>query len=90
MTSRSRDTSTHELWLTYGKTKQMLEGFADANSSMAEDWHAISGYAFLIDSGAMLWSSKHQEIVSLSTTKSEYIAAMHSSKEAIWLYSLLS
>ena len=57
---------------------------------MAEDRHAIMGYAFLIDSGAVSWSSKRQEIVSLSTTESEYMAAMHGMKEALWLHSLLS
>ena len=57
---------------------------------MAEDRHAITGYAFLIDGGAVSWSSKHQEIVSLSTTESEYVAATHGMKEALWLRSLLS
>ena len=57
---------------------------------MAEDWYAITSYAFLIDSSAVLWSFKRQEIVSLFTTKSEYIAVIHSMKEALWLCSLLS
>ena len=57
---------------------------------MAEDRCAITGYAFLIDGGAISWSSKWQEIVLLSTTKSEYIAATHGMKEALWLHSLLS
>ena len=55
---------------------------------MGKDCHAISGYAFLIDSGAVLWSSKQQEIVSLSITESEYVAATHSLKEVLWLHSL--
>ena len=58
--------------------------------SMSEDRRAISGYAFLIDGGAVSWSSKRQEIVSLSTTKSEYVAATHGGKEALWLRSLIS
>ena len=57
---------------------------------MAEDHHAISGYAFLIDGGAVSWSFKRQEIISLSMTKSEYVAATHGLKEAMWLQSLLS
>lgn len=56
---------------------------------MAEDRHAISGYTFIIDGGAVSWSSKRQEIVSLSTTESEYVAATHASKEAIWLRNLI-
>jgi len=49
---------TCDLWLTYGKASSPLEGYADADGSMAEDWRAISGYAFLIDGGAVSWSSK--------------------------------
>jgi hypothetical protein len=45
---------------------------------------------FLINGGAVSWSSKCQEIVSLSMTESEYVAATHSMKEALWLRSLLS
>jgi len=81
---------TRNLWLTYGETRRVLEGYADADGSMAEDRRAITGYAFLIDGGAVSWSSKRQEIVSLSTTESEYVAATHGMKEALWLRSLLS
>jgi hypothetical protein len=83
---------TKNLWLTYRKmdAKGKLTGYADADGSMAEDRRAISGYAFLLNGGAVSWSAKKQEIVSLSTTESEYIAATHASKEALWLRSLLS
>lgn len=81
---------TRDLWLTYGEASTPLEGYADADGSMAEDRRAISGYAFLIDGGAVSWSSKRQEIVSLSTTESEYVAATHGGKEALWLRSLIS
>jgi len=56
---------------------------------MAKDHHTISSYTFLIDGGAVSWSSKRQEIISLSTTESEYVAATHGVKEALWLRSLL-
>jgi hypothetical protein len=81
---------TRNLWLSYGETKRTLVGYADADGSMAEDRRAITGYAFLIDGGAVSWSSKRQEIVSLSTTESEYVAATHGMKEALWLRSLIS
>ena len=47
----------------------------DTDSSMVEDRHAISVYAFLINGSAVSWSLKQQEIVSLSTTNSEHVAA---------------
>ena len=80
---------TIDLWLSFGQKQADLTGYADADGSMAEDRHAISGYAFIINGGAVSWSAKRQEIVSLSTTESEYIAATHASKEALWLRSLI-
>ena len=49
---------TCDLWMTYGETRRVLEGYADADGSMSEDRHAILGYVFLIDGGAVSWSSK--------------------------------
>lgn len=76
---------TKELWLTYGKEGQGLVRFSDVDGNMAEDQHAVSGYAFLINRGAVSWSAKWQEIIALSTTEAEYIAITHAMKEAIWL-----
>jgi hypothetical protein len=56
---------------------------------MHEDRKAISGYAFLLDGGAVSWSSKKQEIIALSTTEAEYMATTHAAKEALWLRSLI-
>ncbi|CAA7259930.1 unnamed protein product [Cyclocybe aegerita] len=81
---------TKELWLSFGGDTKGLVGFADADGSMAEECHAISGYAFLLHGGAVSWSAKCQEIISLSTTESEYVAAMQAMKEALWLRSLVS
>jgi len=81
---------TTDLWLTYGISKMDLTGYADADGSMAEDRHAISGYAFMIHGGAVSWSTKRQEIIALSTTEAEYVAITHAAKEALWLRSLLS
>ena len=78
-----------DLWLTYGGDKKVLVGYADADGSMAEDQCTVSGYAFIVDGGTVSWSTKCQEIISLSTTESEYIAATDAAKEALWLCSLI-
>jgi hypothetical protein len=78
-----------EFWLCYGGDGRILEGYANADGSMMEDRHVISGYAFIINGGAISWSAKKQEIVSLSTTESEYVAATYAAKEALWLRSLI-
>ena len=61
----------------------------DVDGSMSEDQKAVSGYAFLIDGSTVSWALKKQEIVSLSTTESEYVAATHTTKEALWLRSFI-
>ena len=66
-----------------------MEGYADADRSMHEDRKAISGYTFMIDGGAVLWCTKKQEIISLSTTEAKYVAATHAVKEALWLWTLI-
>jgi hypothetical protein len=53
--------------------------------SSQEHRHAISGYIFLVNGGAISWSSKKQELVTLSTAESEYVAATYAAKEALWL-----
>lgn len=80
---------TRNLWLTFGGVEGELQGFADADGSMAEDRRAVTGYAFILNGGAVSWSSKRQSIVSLSTTESEYVAATEAAKEALWIRSLI-
>ena len=65
-------------------------GYADTDGSVSEDRKAISGYAFLVNGGAVSWSAKCQEIISLSTTESEYIVATYTAKEVLWLHQLIS
>jgi hypothetical protein len=76
---------TRDWWLVYGGEAKDLVGYSDADGNMHEDRHAISGYAFILNGGAVSWSSKRQPIIALSTTESEYIAATHAAKEALWL-----
>lgn len=76
--------------MTYSGLGEHLAGFTDADGNMVEDHHAMSGYAFIINGGAVSWSAKRQEVVTLSTTESEYVGATHAAKEALWLHSLIS
>ena len=74
---------TKDLQLTYGSERHDLEGYTDADGGSQEDRHTISGYSFLIDGGAISWSAKRQELVTLSTAEAEYVAATHAAKEAL-------
>ena len=80
---------TRDLVLTYGEDKHELRGHTDADGASQEHRHAISGYCYSIDGGAVAWSSKKQELVTLSTAEAEYVAVTHASKEAIWLRCLI-
>ena len=80
---------TKDYELTYGGECHDLEGFTDTDGAMQEHRHAISGYAFLFDGGAVSWASKKQELITLSTAETEFVAATHAAKEAIWLRKLL-
>jgi hypothetical protein len=45
---------------------------------------------YAIDGGAVSLNPKQQELVVLSTTEAEYVAATHASKEGLWLRSFIS
>jgi reverse transcriptase-like protein len=81
---------TKNLELTYGGERRGLVGYVDADGVSQDHRRAISGYVFMVDGGAVSWSSKKQELVTLSTTEAEYVAATHAAKEAIWIRRLLS
>ena len=61
-------------------------GYVDANwGSDVNDRKSTLGYTFTLLGGTILWSSKKQSAVALSSTKAKYIAGAHTAKEAIWL-----
>ena len=80
---------TCKLSLVYGGARKDLEGFVDADGATQEHRRAITGFVFLIDGGAVSWSSRKQELVTLSTAESEYVASTQAAKEAIWLRRLM-
>ena len=66
-------------------------GFVDANwAGDLDQRRSTSGYVFNLFGGAVNWMSKKQSVVALSTTKAEYMAATHASKESVWLQRLCS
>ena len=76
--------------MAYGGEERGLVGYMDADGVSQDHRRAISGYIFMVDGGAVSWSSKKQELVMLSTTEAKYVTATHAAKEAIWLCQLLT
>lgn len=68
----------------------VLTAYTDSDyAGCLEDRKSTSGYAFMMSSGAVAWSSKKQPIVTLSTTEAEYVAAAACACQAIWMKMVL-
>lgn len=83
---------TIDLKLVYRKNSnsELVRGFVDA------DWggdgitrKSTTGYCFQIYDCSVIWCSKQQTCVALSSTEAEYIALSQSVVEACWLHNLL-
>jgi hypothetical protein len=87
-----RATSTHCLLYQRGLTPSpTLQGYVNADwASDINDCKSTSGFVFMLAGAAISWSCKKQNIIALSSTEAEYIAAAHAAKEAVWLHCLLT
>ncbi|THG96006.1 hypothetical protein EW145_g7863 [Phellinidium pouzarii] len=70
---------------------ELFTTFSDADHGGDEDnrW-STSGMVVKMGTGAISWASQLQTIVTLSTTEAEYISAVQSGQEIIWLCNLLT
>ena len=67
-----------------------LIGYSDADwGGDLDERKSTSGYAFLLNNGAISWSSKKQSCIALSTMDAEYIACSAAVQEAVWLRQFL-
>jgi len=73
-----------------GGSEAELISYSDADyASDLETLRSTTGYVFCMANGPVTWSRHRQKLVTLSTTKSEYVAAATAAKELIWLRKLL-
>lgn len=80
-----------DYWIQYRRgEEERLVGFVDSDYARDEDDRkSTSGYVFLCGEGAVSWASKKQPIVTLSTTKAEYVSAGNGACQAVWLRNVL-
>jgi hypothetical protein len=68
-----------------------LEGWCDAEwAGDIDTRRSTTGYLFKLNGNLLSWHSKKQQVVALSSTEAEYVAAATATKELVWLQTLLS
>ena len=68
-----------------------LETYCDADyAGDIDSRRSTTGYVFILNGGAISWSSRLQQTVAASTTEAEYMAAAATIKEALWMRRLLT
>lgn len=83
-------TKDHLLHLNNPEIHQPLIAFSDANHGECKiDGKSNSGIICFINGGPIIWSSKKQTLVALSTCEAEYYAITEATKEVLWLSKLL-
>ena len=62
-----------------------LVGYTDSDYARdLDDHNSTLGHVFMLNSSAISWTSKKKQIVTLSTTKAEFVAVALSSCQALW------
>lgn len=79
---------TMELGIKYSKSNLLLVGYSDSSWADGEARQSTSGVVFMYGDGPVLWLSRRQSVVALSTAEAEYIASFDATREAAWLRQL--
>ena len=70
------------------QNNNLFHGYADAAYANTDDYKSTSGYVFVVGGGAIMWRSKKQTTIALSSMEAEYIALSEAGREARWLHNL--
>ena len=62
-----------------------LHAFCDSDHGSEEDRKSVSGYVIYAQGAPIIWKSKKQPIIALSTCEAEYIALSEVVKELLWV-----
>jgi hypothetical protein len=84
-------TKDFKLHLNNPDASQHLVAYSDANFGECKlNGKSNSGVICFVNGGPVIWSSRKQTNVALSTCEAEYYAVTEAAKEVLWLKSLLS
>ncbi|KAD1540679.1 hypothetical protein E3N88_42653 [Mikania micrantha] len=83
--------ATHDFGLVYERNMgSRLQVYTDSDYARDfEDRKSTSGYVCILSGAAISWSSRKQDIVTLSSTEAEYVAATSCACHSVWLKGLL-
>jgi hypothetical protein len=83
-------TKTLKLHLCDPTSTSTLQAFSDANWAEDKiDRKSNTGLICFVFGGAVAWSSRKQDVVSISTTEAEFYALAETAKEVQWIIQLL-
>jgi hypothetical protein len=76
---------TRDVSITYGRAQNIrIFGFSDSDwGGNKIDRKSITGYIYMINNGAVSWSSHKQTTVATSTMEAEYMALSDAAREAL-------
>ena len=77
------------MFLVYGGDKELIvNGYVDASfDTDSDDSKSQTGYVFILNGGAVSWSSSKQSVVAGSTCEAEYIASSEAANEGVHIRS---
>ena len=68
-----------------------LVGFTDSNwAEDGIDQKATSSYVFMFGGGPICWSSKKQVVIFISSAEEEYMGAVNTCIQEVWLQGILA
>ncbi|KAK2577584.1 hypothetical protein KPH14_000901, partial [Odynerus spinipes] len=71
--------------LTYKANKEPIVGYVDADwGGSTKDRRSYTGFVYILSGAPILWKSRKQRTVALSSTEAEYMGISEASKEAIY------
>ena len=80
------------MFLVYGGDKELVvNSYVDASfDTDPDDSKSQTGYVFILNGGAVSWSSSKLSVVAGSTCEAEYIAASEATNERVWMKEFIS
>ena len=77
---------TKHMGVSYSRKEEYsLTAYCDSDWAAEEDRKSISGYVIYAQGGPVVWKSKKQPIVTLSSCEAEYVALAETIKEMLWI-----